>query len=121
MKECEICGRPGELHHIVFRSAAKYMQNVPVKFKYLCFKHHRGNDSPHMCKKTDVRYKLGMQKQLFKMFGEKEYFQLGEIQRILNISGGEVSTIVKRLQLYKEGYKGSDIVIRCMGGRLYAE
>lgn len=118
MNYCEICGRPSEEHHIIFRSQCPCMTNVKINIKYLCPEHHRGNNSPHMDRKIDIKYKLELQKKLFEIFS-KPFYSEKEIQKALDISEGETRTIVKLLKRYKEGYERTDIVIRCMGGRLY--
>jgi hypothetical protein len=120
MKYCEICGRIAEEHHIVFRSQASYMVNVEINKKPLCLEHHRGNNSPHMDKKIDVKYKLELQNKLFKIF-PKSFYTENEIQEVLNISETETRAIVKTMRRYKEGFERLDIVIRCMGGKLYVK
>jgi hypothetical protein len=119
--ECEICGKyPAEQHHCVFRSAAPYMLKAKVNHKYLCNEHHRGNNSPHMDRKIDLKYKLEMQKKLFEML-PNAFYNEEELKDILELSQGEIKAIVKILKRYKEGFEHIEIVIRCMGGRLYAE
>lgn len=46
MEICEVpgCGKPGQRHHIVFRSQGGL--DIPVNYKYLCPEHHTGNESP---------------------------------------------------------------------------
>jgi hypothetical protein len=118
MKYCEICGRIAEEHHVVFRSQAKYMVNVEINKRHLCSEHHRGNNSPHMNRKIDLKYKLELQKQLFEIFS-KPFYNEKEIQDALEISEGETKAIVKTLKRYKEGYERTDLVIKCMGEKLY--
>jgi hypothetical protein len=121
MKYCVICGKEAEDHHIIRRKAAPYMVKAKINIKHLCYEHHRtGKDAPHNNFKKDLEYKIELQRKLFELFS-KEYYQFGEIQRILGISGGEVNSQIKILRLHKEGYDKTDIVIRCMGGKLYYE
>lgn len=71
---CSVCNRNiTELHHIVYRSQAPYMANIKINFKYLCPEHHRGNDSPHMSKEVDFKYKYELQTKLFVLFSKPYY------------------------------------------------
>jgi hypothetical protein len=116
---CAECGSPiVERHHIIFRSAAGYMVNVPVNFKDLCPSHHRGNGSPHLNKKKDLQYKQELQAKLNVIF-HKDYYTLNEIKEILEISKSETEKVVNKTPIYKEGYKREDIIKRCLGGRFY--
>lgn len=121
-QECLKVGvyRPAEEHHIIFRSKAAYMVNVEINKKQLCQEHHRGNNSPHMNRKIDLQYKLELQKKLFEIFS-KPFYSEKEIQALLDISEMETKVIVKVLRRYKEGFDRVDIVVRLMGGKLYAE
>lgn len=120
-KLCEECGKPySELHHVIFKSQAKYLEYVPLNFKYLCHEHHRGNKSPHRCKKIDLQYKRELQAKINKML-DKDYYSLKELQSILNISKKEAERVVNKTALYKEGYKREDIIKRLLGGRSYDE
>lgn len=120
MKYCKICGKQyAEEHHVVFRSQAKFMENVALNKIPLCSEHHRGNEGPHLNKKIDIKYKLELQKELFKLFTKTHYTEK-EIREALDISETETRTLVKTLKLTAEGYDSTDIVIRCMGGKLYA-
>jgi len=122
MNYCEECGKPyAELHHIIFRSHAPYMSNIQINFKYLCSDHHRGNGSPHMDKNKSIEYKMELQKKLFKLFSDKQYYSEKEIQQKLKTTSSEAKKITKKLKLYKEGYESVDIVTRLMGGMLYAK
>lgn len=118
---CEVCGRNySEQHHFVHRSQAKYMENVDINKIRLCNEHHRGNQWPHLNNKVDVEYKLQLQRKLFKLFA-KPYYRLSEIKEVLGMSESEVQRFVKVLRLYKERFDRLDIVIRCMGGKLYGQ
>ncbi|WML35369.1 hypothetical protein [Clostridium sp. OS1-26] len=120
-KCCEECNKNiTELHHIVFRGQASYMANIKINFMYLCPDHHRGNDSPHMNKEIDFKYKYELQTKLFGMFN-KPYYTEKEIKDLLETTSSEVRKIVKKLKLYKEGYERVDLVARLMGGRIYAK
>jgi hypothetical protein len=118
---CSVCNRNiTELHHIVYKSQAPYMANIKINFKYLCPEHHRGNDSPHMSKDIDFKYKYELQKRLFELF-DKAYLTEKEIKEKLETTPSEAGKIVKKLKVYKEGYNRVELVIRLMGGKLYAK
>lgn len=119
MKYCEICGRAAEEHHIVFRSQASYMVEVELNKKYLCPEHHRGNDSPHGDRKIDVKYKLELQSKLFEIFS-KEYYKASEIKELLGLSDVDLYKFIKTLNpVGDKGFKRFDVVLRCMGDKLY--
>ena len=120
MNCCEVCGVPNaELHHIVYRSQAPYMSNIKINFIYLCTEHHRGNLSPHMQYKVDLKYKEMLQDKLYEVFRDKRYFDIGEIKEKLKINDTEVKKLTKTLMVYKEGYKADEIIKHCMGDRFY--
>lgn len=116
---CEICGRPGEHHHIIFRRKSVGMINAKINNKYLCGEHHRtGKEAPHNNREIDLKYKRELQKKLFQLFS-KEYYYYKEIMELLEIPSKDVDKLVKTLKWYPDGYKRTDIVISCMGGCLY--
>lgn len=119
MNYCEVCGAPAELHHVIFRSQAPYMANIKVNFKYLCSKHHRGNLSPHMKRAIDLKYKIQLQERLYKVFKDKEYYKANEIKELLETTESEINKLTKTLKVYKEGYKATEIIKHCLGGRFY--
>ncbi|MDP4147584.1 MAG: hypothetical protein Q8936_24475, partial [Bacillota bacterium] len=52
MEYCEICleddiYRLGELHHIMFRSECKPLENCKLNHIHLCASHHRGTNGVH--------------------------------------------------------------------------
>lgn len=117
---CEVCGSPyAEKHHIIFRSQAKYLENVPINFKYLCPEHHRGNYSPHMCRKMDKQYKQDYQEKIIKLISYNEFYTEEQIKHKLDISNNDVKRIVKKLNRRKEGYWGNELIIRLLGYKLY--
>lgn len=119
-KCCEACGSHYyvEEHHIVFRSKAGYMVNIPLNIKHLCHICHRGNNGPHLCKETDTKYKIELQDKLYELF-TKEYYSVEEIRDKLVTTDSQVKKILKTLIKNKEGYGRMQIVVRLMGGRLY--
>lgn len=126
-KYCEEClkndiWKSAELHHIILKSKAKYMSNIKINFKYLCPEHHRlGKDSPHMNRQVDLKYKLQLQKDMFSLFEDKEYWTEREIRDKLECTSSEVKKITKKLKLYKEGYDKIQLIHRLMGDMLYAK
>jgi hypothetical protein len=118
-KLCEVCRKPySELHHVIYKSQAKYLEYVPLNFKYLCPEHHRGNKSPHMDKKIDLQYKRELQAKVNKLI-TLNYYSLDRLKDILGISKKECERVVKHCLLHKEGYAKEDIVKRLLGGRVY--
>lgn len=120
MKQCEICGRPGERHHIVFRSQAPYTKEVRLNHKDLCSEHHRGDNGPHKSREIDLKYKKELQKKLFQIF-YKDYYSIEEISNLLEISDIGAYRIVKTLVIHEHGYEKVELIIRLMGGMLYVE
>jgi hypothetical protein len=121
MKYCEICGRPAEEHHIVFRSKASYMVHVDLNKKPLCPEHHKGNDGPHLNRKTDLKYKLELQKKLFELFSE-DYYKAPDIKELLGLTDLSMFSFIKTLNpVGDKGFERLDIVMRCMGGKIYAK
>lgn len=121
MKYCEICGKEAEEHHVVFRSQASYMINVELNKKPLCSEHHKGNEGPHLNRKMDLRYKLEPQKKLFELFS-KNYYKAPEIKEILGMTEMHMLAFIKKLNPHGDkGFERLDIVMRCMGGKLYVK
>lgn len=118
MLKCQICEKPADRHHIVYRSQGGL--DFPLNFKYLCSEHHRGKDGPHKNKRVDLEYKLEMQNQLQKLLC-KQFYKLDELITLLQINKGVLKKIFKDYKLYKEGYKSFDIIYRLMGNRIYTE
>lgn len=112
-KFCEICGAPAERHHKIFKSQFKGLE-AEWNYKYLCPTHHRGTQSPHRSKEVDLRYKREVQQYLSKVL-TKDYYTQNELVKELNLQANVVKKICKILQMYKEGYKSSDIILRIMG------
>lgn len=115
---CEICNKPGDIHHIVHRSEGGL--DIELNFKYLCEEHHRGKNGPHNDIEIDLKYKLELQEKLYSIL-QKEYYTLKEISLVLNIPNNTLKRITKDLKLYKEGYKKSDIIFKIMGNKFYSE
>lgn len=116
--KCEVCGKPADKHHIVYRSQGGV--DFPLNFKYLCSEHHRGKLGPHKNRKIDLEYKIEMQYNINKCL-YKEFYTLDELMLLLEINKGMLKRLLKDFRLYKEGYKKSDIIYRLMGKKIYTE
>jgi hypothetical protein len=116
MGECEVCGRPAERHHIVFKSQGGL--DFELNFKDLCFEHHKGNKSPHCCRKIDLKYKVELERKLEKLL-DKEFYTEDEIRQLLGLKKKQADKIFRRFRIYPEGYSRDEILRRLMGGRLY--
>ncbi|WP_406543095.1 HNH endonuclease [Clostridium ljungdahlii] len=118
MLKCQICGKPADKHHIVYR----YQGGVdfPLNFKYLCSEHHRGKSGPHKNRKLDLLYKVEMQQKLEKLL-YKEFYMLDELVNLLQINKGMLKKLLKEYKLYKEGYRSFDVIYRLMGKKKYTE
>lgn len=123
MKECILCGKPNsEEHHIVWISQAKYMKGCKLNKMYLCSMHHRKSKGPHKDTRTDLKYKLKLQNQLFKLFNKKDYkYTKKDIKKILGISKIATERLCEAIRGNKKNaYYRIDIITACMGGTLYS-
>ena len=119
MQQCEVpgCRKPGQKHHIVFRSQGGL--NIPVNYKYLCAEHHNeGKQSPHRCRETDLTYKKELQEKYEKWFCRKEY-TLAEIRKQLGCRTSNIEKLFKSVPCLVDKYKREDIIRALMGGKLY--
>lgn len=116
MYNCEICGAPADIHHIVHKHEGGY--DIEINYKYLCEYHHRGKSGPHHNKFTDLKYKLELQEKLFNLL-PKQYYTSKELFSILKLPSNSFKRLIKNLKLYKEGYKREDIIKQLMGGKLF--
>jgi len=118
-KPCFKCGlNNSEIHHIIFKSSAKYMENVPSNMVYLCVEHHRGNHSPHKNDRINKEYKLDYQDYLENLF-TKDYYGPEEIGKLLRVSHKEVNRITKTLWIKENGYETRELIKHCLGGLFY--
>lgn len=118
MLKCEICGKPADKHHIVYRSQGGV--DFPLNFKYLCSEHHRGKNGPHKNRKLDLEYKLEMKRKLEGLL-YKDFYTIEELVNLLQINKGMLKKLLKGYKLHKEGYKKSDVIYRLMGKKIYTE
>lgn len=123
-KYCIVCGKPfAEEHHIVSRRQQPAMINCPHNKLNLCYDHHRGNKSPHMDRRIDIKYKKELQDRLNGMFSFKEIFTEEEIRKILLIPKKDVYSLIKSLRVSVKdnivGYSKEDVIRAAMGGKIY--
>lgn len=95
---CEVCGSPYvELHHVVYRSENKNLENCKLNFVYLCPEHHRGTFGPHGSKgaRLNRKLKLEFQNKLEKLW-DKQYLTREEINNVLQIDDKALNRLLKR-------------------------
>lgn len=121
---CRECGTSYgvELHHIIFRSEVKALENCKLNHEYLCGKDHRGTFGPHGSKGAEAnrKYKLEFQNKL-EMFFDKPYLTKEEINKVLQISDKALNRLLKTLTLQKDRYVRESVIRACMGGRIICE
>lgn len=117
MQPCEVCGEPGERHHIVFRSHGGL--NIDVNYAYLCTWHHtQGPDAPHRNRATDLRLKLRMQRDLENMLW-RETYRIAEIAEIIGTGRRTLARRMRAVPNVQGNYKREEIIKYLMGGKLY--
>ena len=117
---CEVCGSPYvELHHVVYKSENKNLENCKLNFVYLCPEHHRGTFGAHGSKgaRLNRKLKLEFQSKLEELL-DKHYLTREEINNILRIDDKALNRLLKRLSLHKDKYIKEDVIRTCMGGKL---
>jgi len=115
---CEVCGKPADKHHIVYKSQGGI--EFPLNFRYLCSKHHRGEMGPHKNRRLDLEYKLNMQRQLEEIL-INEFYPIEELELLLNINKGIIKRLFTKYKLNDKGFKKKDIIFRLMGLKQYDE
>ena len=116
-EHCEVCGKSyPERHHIVFKSQGGF--DISINYINLCSDHHRGNNSPHRCKATNLLYKQQMQTKLEKILC-KDYYTETELKEILEFKSNQLKKMCKKLSLYDKGYAREDVIRRILGGKIY--
>ncbi|MGH4123067.1 MAG: HNH endonuclease [Clostridium sp.] len=118
MFQCEVCGKPADKHHIVYKSQGGI--EFPLNFRYLCSLHHRGNTGPHKNRILDLEYKLNMQRKLENIL-IKEVYLIEELEPLLNINKGMIKRLFKECKFNDKGIKKADIIFRLMGRKKYDE
>lgn len=105
-----------EKHHIVFKSQGGL--DFELNYKHLTSEQHRGNDGPHLNKKTDLKYKLELQEKLETLF-DKSYYQVDELVDILGLKEQQAAKAFRKVPVYRKGMRREDVIRRLMGGRVY--
>lgn len=116
---CELCGvkEANQRHHKVFRSKVKALEHCDRNLANICYEchykihHNKGRD-------LDLKLKLSFQNELEMLF-DKEYLTYEDIKEVLQISDRCMKGLLKTIQYTKDGYKREDVIMVCMGGRLY--
>lgn len=120
---CLVCGqRATELHHIVFRSQVKPLENCKLNHIYLCMKHHRGTQGVHGSKghKLDRLLKLQFQNNL-EILLDSEYLTREDIKGVLQLADKPLNRLLKALKVKEGKYTREDTIRACMGGKLITE
>ena len=120
---CPICGQRGtELHHRIFKSQVKPLENCKLNHVYLCPEHHRGTQGIHgKCGyKLDKLLKLQLQNNLEILF-DKEWLTKEEVNEVLQISEKALNSLFKTIQSKGNKYTREDCIRACMGGKVQIE
>lgn len=75
-KECIICGRPAEQHHIFFGNPSRKYSEKYGLVVGLCAEHHRGPTGPHQNRENDLRLKLAAQTDFEKDHTREEFIKI---------------------------------------------
>lgn len=119
MKPCEYpgCNKPGQKHHIVFKSQGG--MDIKINYKYLCIEHHSsGKAAVHNNHEFDLELKRNMQETLYKML-TKDKYTIDEIAEIISCSRNNLEKKLKTVKSIEGYYKKEDIIRKIMGDRLY--
>lgn len=117
MEPCEICGRPGQKHHIVFRSQGG--MNIRLNFAYLCAEHHTdGPEAVHNNRTLDLELKIRLQRELEVLFREDCYC-IGEIAAAVGYDRRRLAKRMCKVPAKAGRIRREDIIRFFMGGRFY--
>lgn len=105
-----------ERHHIIFKSAGGL--DFPLNYKYLSANDHRGDNSPHMNRKVDLRYKKELEQNLRAVLKDKHYYEV-ELIQLLELDSKQADKAFRHLRITSKGINTEDIIFRLMGGRFY--
>lgn len=120
---CKACGTSYgvELHHRVYKSECKPLENCKLNHVYLCGRHHRDHKvGVHFNKKFDREIKLEFQNWLEILFS-KPYLTRDEIKEVLEIADKPLNKLLKPLTLQKGKYVREEVIRACLGGKLIIE
>lgn len=122
-KTCPICGqRATELHHIMFKSQMKQLENCELNFIYLCPDCHRGTNGVHGKNghKLDKKFKLMFQNKLEILF-VKDKLTRTDIKDALGIKDKPTDSLCKLIKSEKGIFNREDVIRACMNGKLILE
>lgn len=83
-----------EKHHIVFRSQGGL--DFELNYKYLTPEQHKGDNGPHLNKKTDLKYKKELQEKLEKIL-DKNYYSIEELIELIGLKKRQAYKAFKKL------------------------
>lgn len=119
MRPCEICGRPGQCHHIVFKSQGG--MNIELNYAWLCNEHHtQGEGAVHRCRSFDLLLKIRVQRRLESLFREPEY-GIPEVAKLVGCDRRRLAMRMRKVPKKCGKYMREDIIRFFMGGKLYTE
>ena len=117
---CYECGMLAtELHHIMFRSQMKQLENCKLNFVYLCPECHRGTNGVHGKNghKLDKKYKLMFQNKLEILFSKK-LLTKEDIKETLGIKDKPTDSLCKLIKSEKGMFNREDVIRTLMKGKL---
>lgn len=104
-----------EKHHIVYRKQGGL--DYELNYKYLTSEDHRGDNGPHRCRATDMKYKRELQEALEGLL-TKDYYNIAELVNLLGLKQVQANKAFKKL-MKVNGICKEDVIKRLMGGRFY--
>lgn len=115
---CSKCNKPAQVHHIVKRGKAPFLEECIYNMAFLCEYHHTSSKGVEHNREFDLELKREMQQKLEVLFSN-DYYTREEIKEILVIKNKDVDQLCKLITWNEKGYKSKDIIWRCMGRRNY--
>lgn len=118
---CVACGTSYiELHHIVFKSENKALEDCKLNHIYLCPDHHRGTYGPHGAKgsRYNKKLKLEFQRKLENLW-DKALLTKEDINKVLEIPETALTKLLKIVKSVNGKYEKEDVIRACLGGKLY--
>ncbi len=105
-------------HHIVFRSQGGL--DIADNIKELSYSEHLGNNSPHMSKEINLKYKGDLQAEYYHLF-YKEQYTIEDIAKILHKSEKYIYKHFRKVKNIAGIYQKEDIIRKLMGDKLYVK
>lgn len=103
-------------HHIVFRSQRG--MDTPLNMIDLSFSQHEGNEGPHQSRESDLKLKLELQSDYYKLFKDPEY-SLPDIAYMLGKTEKYTWKFFRTVPNKAGIYQREDIIRKLMGGKTY--